>query len=93
VEKSTPKNHRTIKKDDHRIKLPEDHITFPIREIIEEFINDRKAKGLSIGTLQFYHHRLKLPANYCDEVNIISIEGLTSDREFCQLLRVNASVS
>jgi site-specific recombinase XerD len=53
---------------------------------ISAFLVDRKAQGLSPGTLEFYHKKLKLFTDYCQAQLITQIPEITPNQIHLYLL-------
>jgi integrase/recombinase XerD len=64
------------------------NLKFLIRSVLDEFYLDRRAQGLTVGSVQFYHHNLKIFLAYCESQDITGMEQLTPVllRQFLLLL-------
>jgi len=51
---------------------------FSLLDWVEAFIIDRKSRGLSQGTIDFYRKRLKHFINFCSQRNILEIIDLSA---------------
>jgi site-specific recombinase XerD len=58
---------------------------------MNEFIRDRRARGLSPGTLKFYRTKLQLFLTYCDQKLVARIDHITEGllRNFLLLIEEN----
>lgn len=66
----------TQEKNTQRIFL-EQQTYIPI--LIKSFLTDRKASGLTPGTLKFYKEKLSIFTNYCEAQAITQLEQVTPD--------------